>query len=439
MRTTCIVLFVLLCAACQPTTVAIAPTFDPFPTMTPGQQLLGSLPTSAYDAQAALLSNPATAIAFNNRPTPTPNRNACPVLDGDAVLARKPATLDEARASILDFLQQGGALTELKEGIRIRWQMYGDTGYALDEADLTGEGVPEILLGWSAPGKAGTLDVIGCMDGVYDFLYSFETGSNDPPRLIAARDINNAPPAELVFASVTCDDDKNCEYITQALAWDSFMGRFRSLLGRSLNTLQQPELRDIDNDSVQEIVVDMQLNGNTVTGPLRRGLNIYDWDGDSYTLSIIQLDPPRYYIQIAQEGDRQFSQLRMTEAANSYTALMNATDLRYWYNDEADWVRSYGLYRLLLTYAYLGDARQGDVATQINTEFGLTSDLTVDQLPVYALMAYRFLDSIQLNNDLHLACGDVLAVLAERPEALSQLNRYGTRSPQYGELDLCPF
>ncbi len=415
-----------------------APTFEPFPTMTPGRQLVGVLPTSAFSAQAALLANPATAVVLSSRPTPTPNRAACPALLGSAVLPRRPTTLDEAKGAILRFLQEGGGLTALREGIRVRWQMFGQEGYALDTVDLTGEGVPEIILGWSAPGRVGVLHVIGCRDGLYEFLYEFFSGGTEPPRLLKAEDLNNAPPAELAFAAVTCDTRDNCEYTTQVLAWDAFSGRFRSLLAVPLNTLQQPEFRDVDSDFVQEIVINMQSNGNSVTGPLRRGVHIYDWNGSSYVLSIVQLEPPRYYIQIAHEGDRQFSQLRMAEAAAAFQLLAESEGLRYWFNDEAEWLRSYALYRQLLAYAYLNDPRQGDVFAEIITQFPLV-DGGEETLPVYAQMAYRFLEAVQRGEGLHQACREVMQIVDERREALTRLNRYGSRSPTYGALDLCPF
>lgn len=425
-------------AACTPTTANIAPTFDPFPTMTPGRQVVGALPTSAFNAQAALLANPATAVAIGSRPTPTPNRAACPALLGNVTLARRPATLDEAKGAILRFLQEGGSVTALREGIRVRWQMFGQEGYALDTVDLTGEGAPEIILGWSAPGREGVLHVIGCRDGLYEFLYEAFSGGQEPPRLLKAEDLNNAPPAELAFANVTCDARDNCEFVTNVLAWDGFSGRFRSLLAVPLNTLQQPEFRDVDSDLVLEIVINMQSNGNSVTGPLRRGVHIYDWNGSSYVLSIVQLEPPRYYIQIAHEGDRQFSQLRMAEAAATFQLLADAEGLRYWFNDEAEWLRSYALYRLLLAYAYLDDPRQGDVFAEIVTAFPFV-DGSTDGLPVYAQMAYRFLEAVQRGEGLHQACLDVLELVGERREALTRLNRYGTRSPVYATLDLCPF
>jgi len=437
------VILIILCvtlsaAACQPQSVAVAPTFPPFPTMTPGRVVVGAMPTGAVPPELAALPNPATAIALSNRPTPTPNLAACPVLDGEADLPRRPANIDDARVAILTYLQDGGSINNLREGMRVRWQMLGEDGYVRDDFDLTGEGVNDIVLGWSAPGRQGILMIITCRDGLYVVQHEAQTGTQEPPRLVFIGDMNNQPPAELLVSTQLCASDV-CAYETQVLAWDAYSGRFVNRLSTRLNTLEVPVLRDIDSDQVGEIVINMQENGNTATGPLRRGVLIYDWNGSVYTLSIIQLEPPRYYIQIAHEGDERFSQLQMEQAALAYTLLADATDLRYWYNNEAEWLKSYALYRLLLVYAYLGDPRFADVALRLNTELPVGANVSADTIPVYALMGYRFIDSLTLNADLHQACLDVLQVVAERPEALTLLNRYGARSPRYAELDLCPF
>lgn len=430
---------ICLLTACLPQSVALAPTFPPFPTTTPGQSLIGVLPTGAMAPVMGNLQNPATAVAFANRPTPTPNLGACPVLDGDAEWGRKQATTADAHAAILDYVQDGGSVNGLRDGIRIRWQALGESGFVRDDFDLTGEGTPDIVIGWRTPEDVGELLVVGCRDGQYVIRDSAEMDSDQPPILVFVGEMNNAAPAELVYADELCDADANCVYETYVWAWDGYSGQFRNLLTTILNTLEIPELRDIDTDAVTEIVVNLRENGNTVTGPLRQGVMIYDWDGNNYPLSIIQLEAPRYYIQIAHEGDKQFSQLQMTNAAQTYTLLADATDLRYWYNNEADWLKAYALYRLLLTYATLEDPRLGDVALRLNTDFALTAALSADELPVYALMGYRFLDTLEVTGDLHAACLDTLQIVRERPEALDLLNRYGSRSPRYAELDLCPF
>jgi hypothetical protein len=435
---TLMTIFLVCVGACQPTVAnSVAPTFAPFPTMTPGQALVGALPTGVI-RETTNLTNPATAIAFANRPTPTPNFTACPVLDGNAQLARKPTNPDEATQGVLGYLQDGGGISDLREALRVRWEALGENSFVRDDVDLTGEGENEIVIGYT-PNKAGMLLIIGCSDGQYVVRYSFLTGTQDAPRLNYLGDINNAVPAEFIFANRVCVDADNCDFDTQVLAWDRLNGRFNNLLDSTLITRQPIELTDIDNDIVGELVVNLRSRGTSVTGPLRTGVNIWDWNGTSYTLSIIQLDPPRYVVQVVQEGDKLFSQLRMAEAVQTYSSILDDTELRLWFNDEEPLLKSYALYRMALGLAYLSDARLVDLATRLNTDFPITAETSIEALPVYALLAYRFLDSLQVNPDLHSACVDVLALLAERPDALNLLNRYGSRSPVYSALDLCPF
>ncbi len=432
----------LLLTACQPQSAQVAPTFPPFPTMTPGQALVGVLPLDSVRPQieSGDLSNPATAAALANRPTPTPNLSRCPLVTGGGTLAPKPTNPDEAHRAIADYLQAGGTLTGLQRALRNEWNAIPTSGYWREEVDLTGEGTPELVIGYTAPPKVGALLVLGCYEGVYQIRYTLlDETSPDPPTLIWLGDMNNAPPAELVVARPLCVVAESCDYETFVLAWDSARGRFINLLDSALVTLKPPQVRDIDGDDVAEIVVELKERGTAATGPLRTGVNIYDWNGSQYTLSIVQLDPPRYLVQVVHEGDKLFSQLEMERAVAAYTlALSGELDLRYWFNDEPNTLVPYTLYRTMLALAYLGDVRFGDVLLEIQQRFPI-ADTPAEDIPTFALMAYRFAAALQAVQDLHAACVETLKVLEERPNALTLLNRYGRRSPTYAPLDLCPF
>jgi hypothetical protein len=54
-------------------------------------------------------------------------------------------------------------------------------------------------------------------------------------------------------------------------------------------------------------------------------------------------------------------------------------------------------------------------------------------------MSIAFWDALQVTNNLHSACLEVQDIIRARPEALSLLNRYGSRSPTYTADELCPF
>jgi hypothetical protein len=59
--------------------------------------------------------------------------------------------------------------------------------------------------------------------------------------------------------------------------------------------------------------------------------------------------------------------------------------------------------------------------------------------PVYVTMINTFWNGFQVTNNMHSACLEVQAIIAQRPEAVGLLNRYGSRSPSYTAQDLCPF
>ena len=159
-------------------------------------------------------------------------------------------------------------------------------------------------------------------------------------------------------------------------------------------TINTPELRDIDNDQVDELVISLDSTGTAATGPLRQGTNIYDWNGQLYVLSRIQLQAPTYRIQVIHEGDRLFSQQRMTGAIAAYELALEDNDLRFWFNDGPINTISYAQYRLILAYAFLGDS--GGIITTLdamNSTFTLSEGETIEDLPVYVQMANAFVEA----------------------------------------------
>src|SRR5436190_14179374 len=89
-------------------------------------------------------------------------------------------------------------------------------------------------------------------------------------------------------------------------------------------------------------------------------------------------------------------------------------------------LRSYTMYRELLAYAYTEDAQRLIVLQDISALFP-----DANTAPVYVTMAQTFWNTLQVTNNLHSACLEVLNVIAVRPEALDLINRYGSRNPTY--------
>ncbi len=324
----------------------LPPTAIPFPTMTPGRVVEGVLPpVVGLPLDGSGMANPATAVALANQPTQTPNYAACPS-SASPSLPPLPSTGREISTAITNFLSNGGSAGALADGVRA-WGLLGDTGVIRADVDFTGGDVPDVLITYLAPDDGGTLLVLGCVNGIYSPLYQAITG-DETPEIIAVGDLNYDSLPDVLFSSRQCaaGDTEDCSYRTQLITWQPSSGRFISLLNGAITSASPPTINDVDTDNVSEIVVRLTDPGNTTTGPLRTGVNIYDWNGAVYVLSIIQLDPPRFKIQVLQEADRAFQRLDTEQAISLYQLAQSDTSLRYWFNDEPDILNAYAFYRL---------------------------------------------------------------------------------------------
>jgi hypothetical protein len=401
--------------------------------MTPGRTVRGLLPTVVgLPLSGENLANPATAIALANQPTVTPDYTVCPPVGGPS-LGEPPTTGREMASEITRFISEGGTAPALANLLGNEWDVLGDAGLVRNDLDLTGEGVPEVIVSYRAPGDDGTLLILGCTAGQYMTRYQAITGGS-APQIVQIGDMNFDQKLDMLFASEVCAEDAGCTFQTQLITWSAEDGRFISLLSNALVNETVPTLSDVDNDRVAEIVVRLDNPGDENTGPLRTGVNIYDWNGASYVLSIIQLDPPRFRIQVIHAADRAFAQLNTDQAIPLYESAVNDPSLRFWYNDEPAILNSYGLYRLLLAYAYIEDERR--LATYQTIVQTFPDPMSA---PVYTAMSIAFWDALQVTNNLHSACLDVQEIVSARPDALSLLNRYGSRSLSYSAQELCPF
>jgi hypothetical protein len=429
----------LFLAACQPTVDAPREVITPFPTMTPGRVISGELLIDSGEGLA-----PATAVAISRQPTETPDFAGCPPLTDEVPFEDTPPVNEQIIVEeITRYLTSGGNINVLEETLREEWAIIGEGGIFRNDIDLTGEGTPEVIISYTVPQATGALLVAGCAAGTYQALLQADSDTPVPPSIIQLGDVNRNQTNELVFAAQQCErngegqiiDFENCGVRTQLVTWQPERNRFVNLLPDDVLSINPPTVSDVDNDEVSEVVVQLESSGTSATGPLRTGVNVYDWDGGSYLLSIVQLEPPRYRIQIVHEGDRLFSRREWANAIPLYRqALQEDNGLRYWFDDEVEILRSYALYRLAVTQIAAADPTLAETQLQFSTLY--PDPLTA---PVYIQMAQAFIADFTQNADVRSACEQVRAIIQSRPEALDQLNRYGTRSPRYTAQDLCPF
>ena len=438
-----IILGSIFLIACEPTTtVNGTATARPFPTVTVGQVVAGNLPPVGFiPDENSVLSNPATVVALVNQPSPTPNFSACPELR-EVAPPNTPQTHAESLQAIVSFLSNGGNLDSLEFTLQNRWRFFGEektNGY-VRTVDLTEEGIPEILVGYTNPEGQGVFLMLGCVDRQYTIRMQEVADVPDPPQILWTNDINLDLRPDLLVADTACDTDGYCEYVTRILNWDILLQSFVNLTNDVIASDTIPILNDFDSDDVAEIIVQLETRGSAETGPLRTGTLIYDWDGSLYRLSQAQLDPPRFWIHVLHEADTEFARQNVSTAINLYESSLANRNLRYWFNDGPDTMRSYTLYRLLMTYAYANNRRALAVLELLQETYPQTTeDGAPLDLPVYAEMSYAFWQALEETQNLNSGCLAVQAVMESRPEALNLLNRYGSRNPTYISTDLCPF
>lgn len=434
-------LLCLMCllAACEPQTAAIsAPTVIPFPTMTPGRTIRGLLPTVAsLPLDGSPRTNPATAVALAIQPTLTPDYTACPPAAAPA-LAPLPADPRDMADEITRFLSNGGTPATLQAALRDEWDVLGEAGVVRADLDVTGEGEADVLLAFNAGSSGGVFMILGCADGRYQPHYQL-VNPDGAPQLLYVGDMNQNNRPEVLFTAQTCNiladnAGADCVLETRLIGWQPQQARFESLLVGTITSQEPPGVSDIDDDRVLEIAARLSSAGTAQTGPLRTGLRIYDWNGANYLLSITQLDPPRFRIQIIHQADRSVQQRETDAAVDLYQLALNDSALQNWFDDEADTLNAYVLYRLLTVYAFTEDERLLSIYQAI-----LNNYPDIQAAPVYASMGITFWDTLQQTNNMRSACNAVQAIITARPEALDLLNRYGSRSPTYTASDLCPF
>lgn len=421
-------------AACVLAACAVPPTAPPtappaaFPTMTPGQVVRGLLPTPLPANPDAL--DPAQAAAV--RPFPTPNRGNCPAPAADAVLSAEPAiTADAIAQQIAGYLSIGGSPGEAEAGLRQRGWIGTAGGFVRSELDLTGEGRPEVLAAFRADDGA-VLAIFTCDDGRYVTAYTAFT--EGVPQIVSTADLNYDQRPDLLFAGQTCSPEGICAYRVQVVSWSAARAAFVNLLAGPLTSATLPAVEDYDQDSVLELIVRQEEDGDAQTGPLRTGFTVYDWNGIIYTRSVVRLNPPRYRIQVIQQADAAFNEGLLNEAAGLYMLALNDTDLADWLPDDAAVLRSYALYRLLVLYAASGDPRAAEIATAARAQYPDPA-----AAPVYMALLEAFWAAYSATGSASGGCAAVNVIIPERPAAVERFARYGESQPPVAAVDLCPF
>ncbi|HEC21361.1 MAG TPA: hypothetical protein ENI95_00425 [Chloroflexi bacterium] len=418
---------------------------------------IGPVATATAAAQLAAAQT-ATALV----PTPTiPGVFTTPAVcpsPGNPSLPTQPTTFNRYAEVIARYLSEGGPPTVLEATLRSWGTVSEAGGLVRADRDFTGDGVPEVLIvlldpeySETAP-QPGDLYLFGCEDGAYRLLYQ---AGYDPdrsaPLIVSADDINGDYLNDLVYVLYTCGPTV-CQGEVQAVEWSLTLGNFDTLLSEEI-VEPAPEvlISDVEGDGLGEIVITTGTDTSPAAGPQRTYTRIYAWDGTLYTLSEEIASPAEYRIHVIHDGDDALLTGDYATAVERYRQAIDDGRLLSWqYPNEADYLRAFARYRLMLAYVLQDDISAAQTAhDELVNAFAAPSPEgqpppggpLLNQAPgvEFARMADFFWSDFAVNRDVGRACQVVVGYARANPASFEVLNSFGYTNRSYTAVDMCPF
>lgn len=389
-------------------------------------------PVGTATAAAARVAT-ATAEAAAPPVQATYQPSDCPVPRNPPPPGR-PATFVEFPATIAQYLSAGGPTPLLESALRTWGAITEAGGLVKVDTDVTGNGGAEVIITIYDPDRVGRdpqpgqLLIFGCENGGYRLLYA---STQDPqiglPELLRVGDMNGDARAEVVYQVEHCTDVGTCTGEAQILTWDSVLGNFRPL---NVGPISAPNARfsvgDVEGDGILELSVSSQSDG-----PPRTTTQIWDWNGSSYLLAVVELAPPQYRIHMLYDADAALAAGDYRQAREAYQRVLTDETLLPWTQpNERSYLNAFALYRLVLTYAALGDFAQAQAALDQMAGVGTPGS-------GYTNLARAFWDEYSASQNFSMACAIVRSVAASQPGTLDVLNSYDSR--EYTIQDICPY
>lgn len=449
-------------ATAQPTTTPISiPSITPLPL----PAISTTLPfTATFDASQLITRTPAPEAQC-------PQEN--PTLIPDFSSMSQGGMYTDRSQPLLDFLNAGGTRQTVIQTLCNSCTQPED---GLFERDLTGDGVAELIYGWSY------VYIFGCRDGKYEMLLKAPADEfYYSPYILAADDMNLDGVAELVFASVA-DNGPTLEF--RIFEWNG--SQFQSLIQAiefeqpvDYAPLEDPRIMDIydtDGNGTLELV----LTGGIPRGaayinglPFREETWIFTWNGANFVAGYFKYAPPQYRFQAVQDGDRAALAGDYDEALDYYQQAIFSDKLEWWSEERRHYLQdtyydtggtlipsptpdpneypnlaAYSRFRIMLLYilrGWLPEAQTVYDALQERFPDGKSGH-------AYAEMATAFWEEYMISQDVGLACDKAINFAKVHPsDTLVYLGNildsrnitgsifHGWQSLEYGAQGICPF
>ena len=276
-----LVISVLLLTACQsaaratavqpvsvPTlTATLAPSGTPLPTGTPAPSTITPLPTipsftPTFDARTVVTATPAL-------------KAACPKIQKNAAI--NLSNFDDYYPEMLTALNQGASINKIIDVFGREISAHFSLGFSVnikyEIRDVTGDGVPEILLPGSAAWQQPAV-IFGCLAGKYERIYTH------PYELkylsLEVNDANRNGIPEVFVGDDVCSAG-GCSFQMSVIEWhqNDFQLIQDDIEGLSVASWWIT-IADIDNDYLKEISWHLDLQPrNVIDSPWRSETHIY--------------------------------------------------------------------------------------------------------------------------------------------------------------------
>ncbi|MFZ6027977.1 MAG: hypothetical protein ACOYYS_09690 [Chloroflexota bacterium] len=471
------------------------PTLSPTPPPPPATPTLMPLPTQEEPAPVSTeeiptvspvratppgLQAPGKSFDISYVATRTPlSRAQCPAVDP----SKKPAYQKyETMFGLLP--NEAGLLEQLNAGVSgeaIFADLAGSSGnesYHLMERDLTGDGIPEVVVYGS---------IFGCVGGQYQLLWArFGTDPGDWIAAIADMNLNGIPE---IITQMRMGENLMSETSHVILEWDG--STFQNLIvqpdfvswynnggvqGNEIRMNGIPpaggvydkvEIADVDGNGTRDLIISGGLGSSMdelTHGPWRWEKDVYTWNGQGFVLQSIEVEKPTYRFQAVQDADMYFYAGRYDVALDLYQQAVFSDQLDWWSPERAMALRmqdpygptpeippttmpadpndyynlaAYSRFRIALLHWVQGHKPEAEtVYNQLQESFPAGQPGSA-----YAELASAFWDAYQATGELSAACSQAIAYAAEHTDAiLLPLGSWdhGFQSFFYQPEDICP-
>jgi hypothetical protein len=382
---------------------------------------------------------PLTLAPTEPVPTASPVPAICPA-PGSPVLIQ-PANFADYPAAIQRFLSAGGDVATL-ESTLADWDALPDSHDQAIAIDLKGDGNMEVVVALADPNaemfaRPGDLLIFSCQAGTYVLQYQEGYDAYGPAiRMLQVGDANLDGQPDVVYTLSVCGAH-TCYETLEIRGWNG-MG-FASLMG---GVLEMPYPTYI----VTHCRIEAQSGGIGSVGaePQRGYSEVWEWNGNVYTITEQIWEPPVYRYHALLDGDRALLSQDYATALAAYERVISDDTLKEFAGtvstvsagDERAQLAAFARWRLLLAFLLMGELDSAQLEynrLQVDYPAGSVGYEV-------AAMARTFWMAYLADSCIADGCAEVVAAAEEDASVQDFFNsNYGYANPWWEPMHLCPF